>query len=64
MTSPIMGPEGLGDLEDGLTALDVAINDDGLAAIDAVAPPTHMLSPFYEPDADQFRPHHFRTAAG
>jgi hypothetical protein len=38
--------------------------DDELATIDAVAPPTHMISPFYEPDADQFRPHRFRTAAG
>lgn len=64
VTSPIMGPEKLSDLEDSLTALDVRLNEEELEAIDAVAPPTHMTSPFYEPDADQFQPHRYRTAAG
>ena len=64
VTSPIMGPERLSDLEDGLGVLEVTFSDDDYATIDAVAPPTLMVSPFYEPDADQFRAHRHRTAAG
>ncbi len=61
VTSPITGPERLGDLEDSLGALEVEITDTDREQIDAVAAPTGMVSPFYEPDADQFRPSRYRT---
>ena len=61
VTSPILGPERLSDLEDALTALDVVISEDDRATIDAIAPPAGMTSPFYNPDADQFRAHKHRV---
>ena len=61
VTSPITGPEKHSDIVDSLHALDVTFSDDDRARIDAVNPPTHMVSPFYEPDGNQFRPHQHRV---
>lgn len=61
ITSPIVGPEKLTDLTDTLTAIDVELTEEDLAAIDAVSPPGGMISPFYESDANQFRAHPHRV---
>jgi aryl-alcohol dehydrogenase-like predicted oxidoreductase len=61
VTSPVIGPEKLSDFTDALGALDVEITGEDRAKIDAAAPPTGMLSPFYEPDANQFRAHPHRV---
>jgi aryl-alcohol dehydrogenase-like predicted oxidoreductase len=56
VTSPIIGPRTMGQLEDNLGALAVTLNTEDCAAIDAIVPPGGMASPFYEAD---FGPHHF-----
>jgi len=48
VTSPIIGPRTMEQLEDNLGALAVALTDDDRAMIDAIAPPGRMSSPFYE----------------
>jgi aryl-alcohol dehydrogenase-like predicted oxidoreductase len=57
VTSPIIGPRTMEQLEDNLGALDVEISADDRAAVDAVVPPGRMVAPFYEAD---FGPHKFR----
>lgn len=57
VTSPIIGPRTMAQLEDNLAALDVTITDDDKAKIDALIPPGRMVSPFYEAD---FGPHQYR----
>ncbi len=57
VTSPIIGPRTLEQLEDNLGALDVALDDDDRAQIDQLIPPGRMVSPFYEAD---FGPHPHR----
>lgn len=57
VTSPIIGPRTMAQLEDNLGALTVEISDEDRAAVDALVPPGHMVSPFYEAD---FGPHQFR----
>ncbi|MDX2051443.1 MAG: aldo/keto reductase [Polyangiaceae bacterium] len=58
VTSPIIGPRTLEQLEDNLKALQVLIGPDDEKAIDAIVPPGSMLSPFYRAD---FGPHPFRV---
>ncbi|MHB8574524.1 MAG: aldo/keto reductase [Dehalococcoidia bacterium] len=57
VTSPIIGPRTIEQLEDNLGALDVAVTDDDRKALDALVHPGHMVSPFYEAD---FGPHPYR----
>ncbi|GIV76388.1 aldo/keto reductase [Litorilinea aerophila] len=57
ITSPIIGPRTMEQLEDNLGALEVTITDEDRAAIDRLVPPGRMVSPFYEAD---FGPHQFR----
>jgi aryl-alcohol dehydrogenase-like predicted oxidoreductase len=58
VTSPIIGPRTLEQLEDNLKALDVVISDEDRAAIDAIVPEGSMISPFYRAD---FGPHPHRV---
>ena len=57
VTSPIIGPRTMEQLEDNLGSLDVVLTSEDLAAIDAIVPPGTAASPFYEADfaADQWR---------
>ncbi|MFN8444174.1 MAG: aldo/keto reductase [Caldilineaceae bacterium] len=57
VTSPIIGPRTMEQLEDNLGALTVSLNADDLAAIDQLVPPGRMVSPFYEAD---FGPSQYR----
>jgi aryl-alcohol dehydrogenase-like predicted oxidoreductase len=57
VTSAIIGPRTLAQLEDNLGALNVTVTDDDRAAIDALATPGGMITPFYEAD---FGPHQYR----
>ena len=57
ITSPIIGPRTMEQLEDNLGALSVTITDADRAAIDALVPPGRMVSPFYEAD---YGPHQYR----
>jgi len=57
ITSPIIGPRTMEQLEDNLGALPVTITLEDRAAIDALVPPGRMVSPFYEAD---FGPHQYR----
>ena len=50
VTSPIIGPRTMDQLEDNLAALDVALTDDDRATIDRLVPPGRMVAPFYEAD--------------
>ncbi len=54
VTSPIIGPRTLEQLEDNLGALEVALDDEAVAAIDAAVAPGSVVSPFYNAD---FGPH-------
>lgn len=58
VTSPIIGPRTMEQLEDNLQALEVAITDDDRAKVDQVIPPGRMVSPFYEAS---FGPHLHRV---
>ena len=57
VTSPIIGPRTMDQLEDNLRALDVTITAEDRAQIDQVAPPGRMVSPYYEAE---FGPHLYR----
>jgi aryl-alcohol dehydrogenase-like predicted oxidoreductase len=57
VTSPIIGPRSMAQLEDNLGAPDVALTDEDRAAVDELVPPGRMVSPFYEAD---FGPHQYR----
>jgi len=57
ITSPIIGPRTMEQLEDNLGALPVEITAEDRAAIDRLVPPGRMASPFYEAD---FGPHQYR----
>lgn len=58
ITSPIIGPRTLKQLEDNLGALDVALTAEDRARIDEIVPPGGMVSPFYEAE---FGPHPYRV---
>jgi aryl-alcohol dehydrogenase-like predicted oxidoreductase len=57
VTSPIIGPRTMEQLEDNLGALNVSFTSEDRAAIDRLIPPGRMVSPFYEAD---FGPHPYR----
>lgn len=57
VSSAIIGPRTVEQLEDALQAVDVRLTPDDLARIDAVAPRGTNVSPFYEAD---FGPHPHR----
>jgi aryl-alcohol dehydrogenase-like predicted oxidoreductase len=57
VTSPIIGPRTMEQLEDNLGALDVAITNEDRARIDELVPPGGMYAPFYQAD---FGPHEHR----
>lgn len=57
ITSPIIGPRDMGQLEQNLKALDVKISDEDRKAVDAVVPPGRVVAPHYEAD---FGPHTYR----
>lgn len=57
VTSPIIGPRTMEQLEDNLGALSVTLNAEDMAAIDQLVPPGRMVSPFYEAD---FGPSQYR----
>jgi aryl-alcohol dehydrogenase-like predicted oxidoreductase len=50
ITSPIIGPRTLEQLEDALNALAVALTPEDLVRIDAIIPPGTHVAPFYEAD--------------
>ncbi len=58
ITSPIIGPRTMEQLEDNLGALAVTITDEDRKAVDDLVPPGRMVSPFYEAD---FGPHQHRV---
>jgi len=58
ITSPIIGPRTLEQLQDNLGALDVTLNDKDREAIDAVCPPGRALATYYQAD---FGPHAHRV---
>jgi aryl-alcohol dehydrogenase-like predicted oxidoreductase len=57
ITSPIIGPRNMAQLEENLKALDVKITDDDRKKVDAIVPPGRVVSPHYEAD---FGPHQYR----
>jgi aryl-alcohol dehydrogenase-like predicted oxidoreductase len=57
VTSPIIGPRTMEQLEDNLKALDVKISAEDRAEIDKVSPPGRVSAPYYEAD---FGPHQYR----
>jgi aryl-alcohol dehydrogenase-like predicted oxidoreductase len=57
VTSPIIGPRTMEQLEDNLKALDITITSEDQEKIDELIPPGEMASPFYEAN---FGPHPFR----
>ena len=58
ITSPIIGPRTMEQLEDNLGAAAVDITDDDRRQLDEVAPPGHAIVPFYEA---RFGPHPHRV---
>jgi aryl-alcohol dehydrogenase-like predicted oxidoreductase len=48
VTSPIIGPRTMEQLEDNLGALNVTITDEDRAKFDSIVPPGRMVSPFYD----------------
>jgi aryl-alcohol dehydrogenase-like predicted oxidoreductase len=50
VTSPIIGPRTMEQLEDSLTALEVAISPEDETVIDAIVPPGTNVSSYYEAD--------------
>jgi aryl-alcohol dehydrogenase-like predicted oxidoreductase len=57
VTSPIIGPRTLEQLEDNLKALEITITEEDRTAVDDLIAPGQMVSPFYEAN---FGPHPFR----
>ena len=57
ISSPIIGPRTMEQLEDNLGALDVKVTDDDRTRIDALIPPGREVAPYYEAD---FGPHPYR----
>ena len=57
VTSPIIGPRTMAQLEDNLGAVDIILAGEELAVIDGLVPPGQMLSPFYQAD---WGPHLYR----
>ncbi|MCA9836555.1 MAG: aldo/keto reductase [Trueperaceae bacterium] len=57
VTSPIIGPRTMEQLEDNLQALEITITEEDKQEVDALIPPGRMVSAFYEAN---FGPHPFR----
>ena len=57
VTSPIIGPRTMEQLEDNLGAVEVSLDENDRERLDAVAPPGRATVPYYEAD---FGPHRFR----
>lgn len=57
VTSPIIGPRTMEQLEDNLLSTEVTFTEAELAKLDELSPPGSMVSPFYEAD---FGPHVYR----
>ena len=57
VTSPIIGPRTMEQLEDNLDSADVTLTGSDFEAVDRVVPPGRMVAPYYEAD---FGPHRFR----
>ena len=57
VTSPIIGPRTMEQLEDNLDAADMTLTVSDFEAVDRVVPPGRMVAPYYEAD---FGPHRFR----
>ena len=57
VTSPIIGPRTMAQLEDNLGAVDVTFTEEDYERLDEVATPGRMLAPFYDAD---FGPHEYR----
>ena len=57
ITSPIIGPRTMKQLEDNLGAVDVELKDDDYEKIDAVAPPGRVIVSYYDAE---FGPHTHR----
>ncbi|MCZ0940772.1 MAG: aldo/keto reductase, partial [Caldilineaceae bacterium] len=55
VTSPIIGPRTMEQLEDNLGALEVEITIEDRQRIDELVPPGRMVSPFYEADFGPIR---------
>jgi aryl-alcohol dehydrogenase-like predicted oxidoreductase len=58
VTSPIIGPRTIEQLEDNLKAMDVKLTEDDTRKIDEIVPKGSMVAPYYEAD---FGPHQFRA---
>ncbi|MEX0774149.1 MAG: aldo/keto reductase [Phycisphaeraceae bacterium] len=58
ITSPIIGPRNVEQLEDNLGALNVTVTDDDRKALDEVAPPGEMVVSYYNAE---FGPHAHRV---
>ncbi len=58
ITSPIIGPRTMEQLEDNLGSVDCELTDDDRRRLDDVAPPERALAPYYEAD---FGPHPYRV---
>jgi aryl-alcohol dehydrogenase-like predicted oxidoreductase len=54
ITSTIIGPRTMEQMESYLRALGISLTTEDLASLDAIFPPARMTSPFYEAD---FGPH-------
>lgn len=48
ITSPIIGPRTVEQLEDNLKALELTITDEDRARIDQISPPGEVIAPFYQ----------------
>jgi len=57
ITSVIIGPRTMEQLEDNLKAVEIDLGPEDLEQIDQLVPPGRMISPFYEAD---FGPAKFR----
>ncbi|AUX46461.1 aldo/keto reductase [Sorangium cellulosum] len=57
ITSPIIGPRTLEQLEDNLGSLELKLGPEDLARIDAISPPGDVVVPFYQAS---FGPHEIR----
>ncbi len=50
VTSPIIGPRTMEQLEDNLGSLELALSEEDLEELDAIFAPGEMISPFYDAD--------------
>ncbi len=60
VTSPIIGPRTMDQLEAYLRALTVEITDEDNAAVDAIVAPGEHVTPYYQKDFSDFRANKYR----